>query len=97
MFGGCLGPLNLILSLELSSVNDNLDASVITTIVCLIWMPETLGKSLQEVDEVWENSVQRSKAILGRHRRQSSVDEDEIIEMELEKTPTPIPIPTHSL
>jgi len=56
---------------------------VITSVVCLIWMPETLGKSLQEVDEVWENSVRRSKAILGRHRRLSSAAEgNENIEMQ---------------
>jgi hypothetical protein len=30
----------------------------------MIWMPETLGKSLQEVDEVWEARMKRSREIL---------------------------------
>lgn len=43
----------------------------------MIWMPETLGKSLQEVDDVWETRMKQSRDILhdlvtfgvGRRRR----------------------------
>jgi hypothetical protein len=57
----------------------------------MIWMPETLGKSLQEVDEVWETRMKRSREIVkslvtfgvgqGRHREAS-----EDIELEDRKT-----------
>ncbi|KAH7334576.1 hypothetical protein B0J17DRAFT_770897 [Rhizoctonia solani] len=60
---------------------------LLTSVVCMIWMPETLGKSLQEVDEVWETRMKRSKEIVhslltlgvGRERR-NSVDEVELQE-----------------
>ncbi|KDN39177.1 hypothetical protein RSAG8_08948, partial [Rhizoctonia solani AG-8 WAC10335] len=53
---------------------------LLTSVVCMIWMPETLGKSLQEVDEVWEIRMKRSKEIIhslvtfgvGRERRRST-------------------------
>ncbi|CAE6475317.1 unnamed protein product [Rhizoctonia solani] len=53
---------------------------LLTSVVCMIWMPETLGKSLQEVDEVWETRMKRSKEIIhslvtfgiGRERRNSA-------------------------
>ncbi|CAE6455960.1 unnamed protein product [Rhizoctonia solani] len=53
---------------------------LLTSVVCMIWMPETLGKSLQEVDKVWEIRMKRSKEIIhslvtfgvGRERRRST-------------------------
>jgi hypothetical protein len=53
----------------------------------MIWMPETLGKSLQEVDEVWEARMKRSREIIhslvtfgvGKERR-NNVDELELQE-----------------
>ncbi|KAB5592234.1 hypothetical protein CTheo_4331 [Ceratobasidium theobromae] len=58
---------------------------LLTSVVCMIWMPETLGKSLQEVDEVWESRMKRSHEILhslltfglGR-KRQRGVEEVEM-------------------
>ncbi|CAE6378421.1 unnamed protein product [Rhizoctonia solani] len=60
---------------------------LLTSVVCMIWMPETLGKSLQEVDEVWETRMKRSKEIIhslvtfgvGKERH-SNVDELELQE-----------------
>lgn len=49
-------------------------------------MPETLGKSLQEVDEVWETRMKRSREMLKsiatfgvgrRHRNEEDVELEE--------------------
>ncbi|CAE6377947.1 unnamed protein product [Rhizoctonia solani] len=53
---------------------------LLTSVVCMIWMPETLGKSLQEVDEVWDIRMKKSKEIIhslvtfgvGRERRNNT-------------------------
>lgn len=42
----------------------NLLMTVITSFVCMLCMPETLGKSLQEIDEVWDERVSRAKSIV---------------------------------
>ncbi|CAE6538207.1 unnamed protein product [Rhizoctonia solani] len=55
---------------------------LLTSVVCMVWMPETLGKSLQEVDEVWEARMKKSKEIIhslvtfgvGRQRRNSAYE-----------------------
>ncbi|KAF8755874.1 General substrate transporter [Rhizoctonia solani] len=60
---------------------------LLTSVVCMIWMPETLGKSLEEVDEVWEARMKKSKEIIhslatfgvGRERR-NNADELEMQE-----------------
>ncbi|KAF8603936.1 hypothetical protein BDV93DRAFT_555953 [Ceratobasidium sp. AG-I] len=63
---------------------------LLTSVVCIIWMPETLGKSLQEVDEVWETRMKRSRemlksiATLGVGRRHRNEDED--VELEERNT-----------
>ncbi|QRV90119.1 Sugar (and other) transporter [Ceratobasidium sp. AG-Ba] len=65
---------------------------LLTSVVCFIWMPETLGKSLQEVEEVWEARMKHNRQLfeslmtlgVGRRRhRQPSVEE---VELEGRKT-----------
>lgn len=60
---------------------------LLTAVVCMIWMPETLGKSLQEIDGVWEMRMKRSQEILHNlvtmgvgKRRRGEADEVELQE-----------------
>ncbi|KAG8738976.1 hypothetical protein FRC10_006308 [Ceratobasidium sp. 414] len=66
---------------------------LITSVVCSIWMPETLGKSLQEVEEVWETRMKYNREVfeslmtlgVGRRRhREGSVEEVELEERKTE-------------
>lgn len=42
------------------------DLTVVTSIVCLVYMPETLGKTLQEIDEIWDARIDTAKSLIRR-------------------------------
>lgn len=37
---------------------------VLTSAVCMLYMPETLGKSLQEIDVVWDARIASARSIV---------------------------------
>jgi len=41
---------------------------LITSLVCAVYMPETLGKSLQEIDQVWDKRINTARTLMRRVR-----------------------------
>ena len=51
--------------------------SVLTTAVCALYVPETLGKSLSEVDALWDLQVSKTKLLILRWRSAQPVDDSQ--------------------
>lgn len=39
-------------------------SQVFTSVMCILWAPETLGKTLEDIDGVWEERMRKTKHLL---------------------------------
>jgi len=76
MFGGFLRECHVILN---SRSQCSFTSSVLTSFICILWAPETLGKTLEDIDAVWHERTSKTQRLLNLRRHSDTVDTHEYL------------------
>lgn len=58
-------------------VDLNLSLSVLTSVVCILYVPETLGRSLNDVDQVWNERQEKTSNLLAKMQEKTKWSKSE--------------------